>query len=100
MIFGSLLKEFRLKSGFVHLSQLSQNLEMYGFFYDCTVLSRWQTGERVPTNRKLLIILVKIFVERNAIKNIQEANSFLESANQGYLTDKEKTFCFVEKSIE
>lgn len=87
--FGKLFKKFRLKSEFSSLSNLGQMLAEEGLAYEDSTLSRWQNGSRVPTNRNLLTTLIKIFIARGGIASLREANSFLESAGQGYLTESE-----------
>jgi len=87
--FSNLFKKFRLKSEFLSLSDLGQALAEKGLIYEDSALSRWQNGNRIPLSRNLLIILIKIFVERGGIKSLHEANKLLESAGHGYLTETE-----------
>lgn len=87
--FRKLFKKFRLKSEFSSLSGLGRFLEKEGFIYEDSTLSRWQNGSRVPTNRSLIIALIKIFTTRKGIVSLQEANMLLESAGHGYLTESE-----------
>ena len=87
--FGKLFKKFRLKSEFSSLSEFGKALADEGFVYEDSALSRWQNGNRIPTSRNLLVKLVKIFISRDGIKSLREANSLLESAGQGYLTESE-----------
>lgn len=87
--FGKLFKKFRLKSEFSSLSDLGHALADEGLIYEDSALSRWQNGSRVPTDRNLLIALIKIFTARKGITSLQETNMFLESADHGYLTESE-----------
>lgn len=88
-LFGKLFKKFRLKSEFSSLSEFSKVLADEGLVYEDSALSRWQSGNRIPSNRSLLIALIKIFVNRGGIVSLREANVLLESAGQGYLTESE-----------
>jgi len=87
--FGKLFKKFRLKSQFSTLSEFGKALADEGFIYEDSILSRWQQGTRIPSNRNLLLTIIKIFVKRRGIISIKEANSFIDSAGQGYLTERE-----------
>ncbi len=87
--FGKLFKKFRLKSEFSSLSEFSKVLAEEGLIYEDSALSRWQSGNRIPSSRSLLIALIKIFVNRKGIISLREANLLLESAGQGYLTESE-----------
>lgn len=87
--FSTLFKKFRLKSEFLSLSDLGHALADEGLIYEDSALSRWQNGNRIPQDRNLLITLIKIFIKRGGIKSLQQANMFLESAGQGYLTENE-----------
>lgn len=88
-VFGALFKKFRLKSEFLSLSDLARTLADEGLVYEESTLSRWQSGNRIPLNRNLLVLLIKIFIKRGGIRSLQEANRFLESASHGYLTEGE-----------
>lgn len=87
--FSILFKKFRLKSEFLSLSDLGHALADEGLIYEDSALSRWQNGNRVPLDRSLLITLIKIFINREGIKSLQEANKLLEAAGHGYLTETE-----------
>lgn len=87
--FAKLFKKYRLRAEFETISSFSDALAEKGYFYEESIFSHWQKGTRVPNNRDLLLNLIKIFIERDAIRNVNEANALLESAQQGYLTEKE-----------
>lgn len=87
--FGELFKKYRLRSEFESLSDLADELLQQNIIYDQSVFSRWQKGERIPTDRKILLNLIHIFVKKKGIVSLKEINTFLESANQGYLTEEE-----------
>ncbi len=87
--FGELFKKYRLKSEFSTLSQFGNALAQEGFIYEDSIYSHWQKNVRVPKDRKLLLALIKIFIEREGVQTIKDANEFLESAGQGYLTSEE-----------
>lgn len=92
--FQILFKKYRLRSEFSTLSELGSALSEKGLIYDDSIFSHWQKGDRVPA-RHTIIKLIEIFSERKSIKTIKDANEFLESAGQGYLTEQEvKRFHF------
>jgi len=88
--FTKLFKKYRLKSQFITLKELGDTLSASGFFFEDSTLSKWQIGDRIPNDRKILLVLIKIFAENGGITNINEADQFFESAGFGYLTQKEK----------
>lgn len=90
--FGELFKKFRLKSGFSSLSKFGKTLADQGIIYEDSLFSRWQNNQRIPRNRNLLFIIIKIFIRNGGISNLKEANFFLESAQQGFATETEKNF--------
>ena len=86
--FSELFKKYRLKAEFSTLSELGMALAEKGLIYEDSIFSHWQKGDRLPS-RVTLIKLLEIFSERQSIKSSQEANEFLDSAGQGYLTKEE-----------
>ena len=86
--FQALFKKYRLKAEFSTLSQLGFALAEKGLIYEDSIFSHWQKGDRVP-NRPTILKLLQIFSERQSIKSVQDANEFLESAGEGYLTELE-----------
>jgi len=89
--FGELFKKYRLKSEFSTLAQFGNALAQEGFIYEDSIYSHWQKNIRVPKDRKLLLTLVKIFIERGGMSSIKDINGFIASAGQGYLTREELT---------
>lgn len=87
--FGNLFKRFRLKAEFATLSEFGKALADEGFIYEDSILSRWQRGNRMPSNRNLSLTIIKIFIKRGGVTSFKEANTFLWSSGQGYLTDEE-----------
>ncbi len=75
--FSSLFKKFRLRAEFATLSEFGEALAHEGYIYEDSIFSRWQNGDRVPTNRRLLITVLKVFIRREAITSVKEANVFL-----------------------
>jgi hypothetical protein len=88
--FGELFKRYRLKACFASISDFADAFAEKGYVYDVTLYSHWQNGTRIPTRRILVIALIELFVERNSICSLHEANEFLESAGHGYLTRREQ----------
>lgn len=87
--FQILFKKYRLKAEFSTLSQLGLALAEKGLIYEDSIFSHWQKGTRIPQSRNILLKLLEIFVDRKAIITIEQANDFLSSAGQGYLSEKE-----------
>ena len=87
--FQTLFKKYRLKAELSTLSQLGGALAEKGFIYEDSIFSHWQRGTRIPQNRIVLLKLLEIFVERKAITTLAEANEFLSSTGEGYLTEQE-----------
>lgn len=87
--FAELFKKYRLKAEIPTLSKFGQLLSEKGFNYEDSIFSHWQKGSRVPQYRALLLKLIEIFVDRGAISSPEQANEFLASANQGYLSEEE-----------
>lgn len=86
--FQTLFRKYRLKAEFSTLSQLGLALAEKGLIYEDSIFSHWQKGDRIP-NRPTILKLLQIFSERQSIRSPEEANEFLESAGQGYLTETE-----------
>lgn len=91
--FAILFKKYRLRSEIESLAQFGNLLAEEGYVYETSIFTRWQTGNRIPRDRNILLMILKIFMKRGGITMIREANKLLESAGQGYITDKEKTLC-------
>jgi len=87
--FGERFKIFRLKSGLSSLSEFNKALTEEGFIFEDSIFSRWQKGNRIPKDRKLILTVIKIFIKKGSITSVKEVNNFLDSANQGYLTELE-----------
>lgn len=90
--FGILFKKYRLRAEFASLSEFGDALMLKGYLYDISIISRWQKGKKIPTKRKVLVEVLKIFVERGAITSLEQANAFLESSGHGYLTYTEQVY--------
>ena len=86
--FQTLFKRYKLKAEFSTLSELGMALAEKGFIYEDSMFSHWQKGDRLPS-RATLLTLIEIFAERQSMRTLANANEFLESADQGYLTEKE-----------
>lgn len=87
--FGSLFKKYRLRAEFSTLSELGRALADEGFIFEDSIFSRWQKGNRMPTSRNLLLTMIRIFAQKGSLTSLSEANIFLESAGQRYLTEPE-----------
>ena len=61
--FCILFKKLRLKSEFATLSELGEALNQEGFLIEESIFSKWQSGNRIPRDRKILITVIKIFIQ-------------------------------------
>jgi ABC-type amino acid transport substrate-binding protein len=87
--FAELFKKYRLRAEFGKLSEFGAALSEKGFICEDSIFSHWQKGTRIPADRKLVLKIIEIFVERKAIKTKEEANEFLASTRFGYMTEEE-----------
>src|SRR3972149_9372266 len=87
--FGQLFKKFRLRSGFYSLSEFCNALAEKGFVFEESLFSHWQRNTRVPKDRRLLLVLINLFLERGGVSSINDMNMLMASAHQGYLTEQE-----------
>lgn len=92
--FGELFKQYRLKSELYSLTSFADAFAKKGHFYELSIFCHWERGRRVPTKRSILVSLTELFILKKAIISLEEANEFLESAEQGYLTKKEQEKLF------
>lgn len=87
--FAELFKKYRLKAEYATLTSFGNALAEKGFFYEDSIFSHWQKATRIPTDRTVIIEIIKIFIEKGWIISTEEAHEFLASAKQGYLTKRE-----------
>lgn len=87
--FKDLFRKYRLRSEFETLNDFGNALADLNYIFENSIFSHWQKGTRVPHDRRLVIAIIKLFLERKAILSLQDANLFLSSTGQGYLTDEE-----------
>ena len=92
--FGRLFTKYRLKAQFLTLYQFGHALADEGLLYEDSIFSRWQKGNRVPRQRKVVLTMLSVFVKHGGITTIREANEFMEASKQGYLTEKEEQEMF------
>lgn len=98
--FGSLLKHYRILAGFKTLKQLADALTDEGLIYSESLLSRWQKDSRLPKDRDVFLILIKIFITQKGIKNVYQANQLLSSAGMGYLSIEEVNSLLLSNRIK
>lgn len=87
--FAALFKKYRLRSEIETLSQFGDLLAQEGLVYENSLFTHWQKGDRIPKDRKILIVMINIFVRRKGIWNIEEANLLLSSIGQRDLNAEE-----------
>lgn len=93
-LFGQLFTKFRLKAEFLTLAEFGKALAEEGLLYEDSIFSRWQKGNRIPRDRRVLLTIIKVFIKRKGIYTVSDANLLLESAMQGYLTASEEKELF------
>lgn len=88
-IFPRLFRKYRQRSHLRTLQDLGNALSQLGQFYEYSLFSHWQKGDRIPKDRSLLLALIHIFIKKDGITSLVEANDFLASVGLGYLTAEE-----------
>lgn len=89
LTFGNLLKRYRKRAGFKTLASFADALADEGLVYSESILSRWQKGSRLPSDRKVYIIILKVLIAYGVIVNIYQANQMFSLAGKGFLSVKE-----------
>ncbi len=87
--FAALFKKYRLRSEIDTLSEFGDLLTQEGLTYETSLFTRWQNGERVPRDRRVLLAIIRLFTKLGGIKDIREANTFFEAVDQRDLSDAE-----------
>lgn len=87
--FATLFKKYRLRSEIETLSQFGDLLAQEGLVYENSLFTHWQKGDRTPSDRKVMWIIVKLFTCKKGIRNLEEANSLFRSLGMSDL-DKEE----------
>ncbi len=87
--FAALFKKYRLRSEIETLSEFGNLLAEEGYIYEDSLFTRWQKGERVPKDRRVLLTIIELFAKRGGIENEYEANRMLESVDHRDLTQEE-----------
>ena len=64
LVFAGLFKKYRLRSEIETLSEFAKLMADEGMVYALSLYTRWQNGERIPTDRRAGITMIKIFVKR------------------------------------
>lgn len=89
LVFAGLFKKYRLRSEIETLSEFANLMAEEGMVYVLSLFTRWQNGERIPTDRRAGISMVKIFVRRGGMNSVDEANELLESVGMRDLATQE-----------
>jgi hypothetical protein len=89
MMFGALFRKYRLKAQITTLAEFGRAFGEKGMYYEESIFSHWQQGTRVPHDRKTVLKLIELFIEKKAIENTAQANALLSSTDQEELTDEE-----------
>lgn len=92
--FASIFRKFRLQSDLIRLRDFGDALSEEGITLEDSSFSHWQRGSRVPKDRNTMLFILNVFIKRNGISSVKEANEFLEAANFGNLSLKEAVSLF------
>lgn len=92
--FAYYFKKYRYKANISTLKQFGDLMAAEGMYYDPSNYTRWQSGERVPNDRKVLLAMLRVFIQRNAIRTIDECNLLFSSSGQKNLSNDE--VCSIE----
>lgn len=84
--FGKLFRKYRLRSEIETLAEFGDLLADEGYIYETSLFTRWQKGDRMPKDREVLLAMLQVFAKRRGIEKIEEANEFIEAANQRRLS--------------
>ena len=87
--FAILFKKYRLRSEIESLSEFGNLLAEEGMVYENSLFTRWQNGERVPCDRRVVLTMIRLFVKRGGINSADEANMILESLDLRDLSNEE-----------
>ena len=87
--FSTLFKKYRLRSEIETLSEFGDLLAEEGFIYETSLFTRWQNGERVPKDRRIILAIIRVFLKHDSVKSLEEINKLLESLNQRDLSENE-----------
>ncbi len=87
--FAKLFKKYRLQSEIETLTEFGNIFAENGFVYENSIFTKWQNGSRVPKDRRTIIGIATVFIQKGGICLVSEVNRFLEAANQGLLTSSE-----------
>jgi hypothetical protein len=87
--FGQLFKFFRQQAGFSTISQFADALADHNVIYCESLYYHWQSNNKIPTNRKLLLQIIQVFVDHDGLQFKSQVNSLLEAADKGYITNNE-----------
>lgn len=107
--FGSLLREFRLKSHnpktkkpFTQQEVGEYLREEIGIRYSGTAVSDWERNQSKihADDRSLLVTIIKILKNHGGIKTIIEANLLLEAGNYRALNNEETKILFPESILD
>lgn len=88
--FAELFKKYRLRAEFATFAEFGDALSEKGYYYEDSIFSHWQKGTRIPTERKLVLAIIGIFIDKHAITTLKEINEFLAVTSLGYLTEEEE----------
>ncbi len=87
--FAQLFKKYRLRSEIETLSEFGDLLAEEGMIYETSLFTRWQKGDRIPRERKVVMAILTVFMKQKGIVSIEEANKLIEAANQRDLNFEE-----------
>ncbi|HRN69860.1 MAG TPA: hypothetical protein PLS49_01635 [Candidatus Woesebacteria bacterium] len=98
--FAALFKKYRLRSEIETLAEFGDLLAQEGIVYEDSLFAKWQKGERVPSDRKIILTIIRLFIKLGGIQTIQESNIFFKALNQQNLSTEEQQILYDYKSLD
>lgn len=80
--FATLFKKYRLRSEIETLAEFGDLLAQEGIVYESSIFTKWQKGERVPSDRKIVLSIIRLFIKMGGIQTLEDSNNLLGSINQ------------------
>lgn len=92
--FAHFFKKYLTRSSLDSLESFGDGLAELGVALDSSTFSHWKCGSRLPRNRRMMLLILKVFFEHQGLTTTVEANTLLEAAYHGHLTPEEERLVF------
>ncbi|MFO0703913.1 MAG: NB-ARC domain-containing protein [Patescibacteria group bacterium] len=96
--FGSLFKKYRLLAGYDSVSSFAEELANRGYPFEDSIIYKWQSGQRVPKEREIILTIIKIFIDKKVVLSEENIQQLLFSLDQRPLKEDELNFIGVDNS--